>query len=917
MAGESGSMLRKKGLALKKHKKHKTSIKLVSFLAALLIFSWFCKISLAAGLYDKVLEKHNNQISHSFDLSIAWKALWAGEIEKAKGIFISALGKDSDNIEAINGLGFVAFREGNLNEAANYFAGVLARSASDRDALVGMALIEERLEKFEKAQHLLDKVLKAYPDDAEAKLIYTRIINTPPSKELHIAPLHRPDILDIPMRVNKHIFELRAPDGTYRPIFLKAVNLGAALPGKFPSEFPTDPNLYHHWFTLMRECGFTAIRVYTIFPPVFYDTLARFNSNRPDPLYLIHGVWTELPDDNNFSKNTFIESFRAEIRRVIDLLHGSLDLPPCPGHAFGRYRSDVSRWWIATILGREWEPHSVIAYNAMKPDKLNYFGRFLTAQNVSAFEYWLAEQIDYAIAYETDRWNAQRPIAWTNWPTLDPLYHPTETTIAEENVHRRRLGLPELVRSEQDNDEDAVGVDLEKFEVTSKNQGGLFGAYHVYPYYPDFMIYDPKYQTIRDKEGPNAYLGYLKDLVSYHKKHPVFIAEFGVPTSREIAHIQPQGWTHGGHNEQAQGEINARLFHSIYESGAAGGSLFSWIDEWFKHNWLVIEFHRPLERKPLWHDRQDAEENYGLIGYRAGTLAPHVVIDGKENDWSDKDNLLKSSNDIKGLIRSLSVQSDETDIFLLLKIKPDTNAAFAIVIDIIDPALGDFRFPAGLDLKSPVGFEAAILFDGQRARVVIDYTYDRWTNRFQRPYRPRLNDKGIYVSPKTQPNRLRISREGKIFPATILDIGWLRRGTTDRNDLRFDDLAEWQFNPSTGVAEFRIPWGILNVTDPSSRSVLFEGEDYPEGYQKTEGFHFAVVAFTPAGGDDILSKDGKVLDILPAQNFNNTFSEFPLYSWNTWEKPNYYSFLKRSYSIIKNTIKNLPDSPKIHQNKAK
>jgi hypothetical protein len=420
---------------------------------------------------------------------------------------------------------------------------------------------------------------------------------------------------------------------------------------------------------------------------------------------------------------------------------------------------------------------------------------------------------------------------------------------------------------------------VEKFSATEKNAGGLFASYHAYPYYPDFMIYDPGYLATRDRFGPNAYLGYLRDLARHHKDHPLFIAEFGVPSSREIAHTQPQGWTHGGHGEREQGEINARLFRTVHESGATGGALFAWIDEWFKHNWLVIEYHLPMERNRFWHDRQDAEQNYGLIGYRAGSTTPSVVIDGRDDEWEEKNVLLSAEKKAGGIIRSLSARSDETDLFLLLRLEPNTGAGFAVMIDVIDPSLGTINFAAGLDLESTVGFEASLLFTGERARIVIGRAYDRLTNRFTNPIRPDKNHRGTYISPRVRPNRRRITRSGRVIPETVLDSGWLIRGTTDRTDPGFTDRAEWVFDRKKGIAEFRIPWGILNVTDPSSRSVLFEGENSPGGIRETEGFRFAVAAFTPADNRDIRSRRGDALDVLPRPGPDGLVSGLPLYTW--------------------------------------
>ena len=50
---------------------------------------------------------------------------------------------------------------------------------------------------------------------------------------------------------------------------------------------------------------------------------------------------------------------------------------------------------------------------------------------------WMVKQCDLLLTYEEDTYNAQRPIAYTNWPTLDPLTHSTEPTAEEERAWRR------------------------------------------------------------------------------------------------------------------------------------------------------------------------------------------------------------------------------------------------------------------------------------------------------------------------------------------------------------------------------------------------------------------------------------------------------------------------------------------------
>ena len=67
---------------------------------------------------------------------------------------------------------------------------------------------------------------------------------------------------------------------------------------------------------------------------------------------------------------------------------------------------------------------------------------------------------------------------------------------------------------------------------TSRNPAGWFASYHAYPYYPDFMLYDPGYDRARSREGRSNYFGYLKELKRHHAGMPLVISEYGVPSSR-------------------------------------------------------------------------------------------------------------------------------------------------------------------------------------------------------------------------------------------------------------------------------------------------------------------------------------------------------------------------------------------------
>ncbi len=169
---------------------------------------------------------------------------------------------------------------------------------------------------------------------------------------------------------------------------------------------------------------------------------------------------------------------------------------------------------------------------------------------------------DYLITYEVQNYRHQTPLSFLNWSTTDPLSHPNEPFI----------------------EEDMVGVDTENIVANSGYSPGMFVAIDVYPYYPEFMNHSVKYL-----ETGNTYKAYLLDLMR-HYTLPVIIAEFGIPTSRGVAHVAQSGFNQGGVTEKQQGEMICSMMTDIKSVGCAGGLIFSWQDEWFKQTWNTIRY---------------------------------------------------------------------------------------------------------------------------------------------------------------------------------------------------------------------------------------------------------------------------------------------------------------------------------------
>jgi hypothetical protein len=852
------------------------------------------------------------------DADRGWNALRASRLADAESLFRTSLLHCPRYPGALVGAGYVAMRGNREAVAAGYFERALVVQPSNYDALTGLGMLAYRHGDMPASRRRFAAALASVPGDSLSIWYIERIPGALDS--LQLPPVSRPTRTTVAARTGVRVFEV--PDGRdrWKPLWIKAVNVGAALPGKNPSEFPDDDGTYEQWIEIAARMNANALRVYTIHPPHFYRALARWNAAHPaNPLWLIHGVWTELPPgakQERYDDVGWKASFLAEMHHVVDAVHGHAVLPHRRGHASGIYAADVSRWTLAYIIGREWEPYSVEAFAKRWPARTSFRGRYLTVAGGNALDAWLAQVADSMIQYEMNAYNEQRPIAYTNWPTLDPLVHPTESTLAQEDSIRRsrREIVPEAPK-EYDND--VIGLDAALVRPTAAYSAGVFASFHAYPYYPDFIAVDPGYSTAASPEGRSNYFGYVRDLVRHFGSMPVVISEYGVPSSRGIAHLQPQGWNHGGHSELEQSAINARLTRDIYAAGAAGAGLFALIDEWFKKNWLVIDFERPADRNQLWLNPLDPEQSYGVIAMRQGRKDSAIVVDGSGGDWKGRRPLYYGSGSSSLppalQLRSFAVASDEAYVYMRLDVGAIDwrRAHYLIGIDTHSSALGDVILPI-TRTSSPVGLEFVLDLHGpDDSRVLVDHPYNLYVDRpilgskppavmqvYKRPFRSVQNAAGRYDSIVVVTNRRRIARNGLVYPPQSIDRGRLLFGRQSETT-----LADWYADSLTGTIEVRVAWGMLNVLDPSSRLVLRgDAKSGVVGGVRTDGFRFVVQSYDPA-------RPTTSGDRLPRGAAAGSFGYVPTWSWPTWEQPRWYAELKPQFEAMRRTFGAIPDRP--------
>ncbi len=564
----------------------------------------------------------------------------------------------------------------------------------------------------------------------------------------------------------------------YVPVFIKGINLGIALPGTQPGELAATAEDYRRWFSLVKDAGYNTIRLYTLHFPRFYQELRAFNLLNPqNPLLVLQGIWLE---ENGTSSDLYdlTAAFDQEIGEVVGAVHGDVTLPVRPGKAHGIFNADISPWVIGFLAGREIFPDEVQATNLAHAGDTDYAGLFFQLQGGDPTEIWMTRRLDSLQQYEYEQYGSSRPTGFATWPTLDPLFHPTEHLLAGSSEDLEQIDLADLVPSEE--------------------SAGFFVGYHAYPYYPDFIIQDPYYLAESDAWGPNNYLGYLKDLKSHYQDVPLLIAEFGVPSSWGSGHHSPSGMHHGGLSELEQGEYTLRMFDNIQESGCSGGVQFSFIDEWFKQTWITNPY-SDKQYRHLWHNLTAPEQNFGIISF-----APPPVPFTWTGNYPDQP------------ISGVQMHADYTFLQVRVHMQPDSYSGDTLwmAFDTYEPDLGESLLPGGQSIgMTPdtlrAEFALQIPLDGDRADLLVIPAYDVYG--IKDPVR--LDTVVSVRSDLGEWNPVRWKTN--YFYNTTQYVGELHSSTSS-DPYEFMN-AVTRYHDSV---EVRIPWTLLNFPAPTERRAM-------------------------------------------------------------------------------------------------
>lgn len=681
----------------------------------------------------------------------------------------------------------------------------------------------------------------------------------------------------VPFKTNQDFLMVRR-GGDWRSIFIKGVNLGVGLPGTRAGHLAATREQYARWFDLMTQNGVNALRVYTLHYPRFYEELAKHNKEHADnPIYLLQGIWLH---EQFTGLDLLTEDFDFNIREIVDCTHGNCHINHRYGRAYGTFETDVSPWILGWVIGREVNPEEVERTNEHLHQKTQFEGAHISVTDAQPSEVWWGERVDYLIGYELEGYGHTRPVSVSSWPTLDPLDHSTEGSIY-------------------------TSEDIESFDMLALKPvdapGGLFATFHAYPYYPDFIVDDPEYRQHSDAQGPNSYLGYLLDLKAHYAEMPLFIGEVGVPSSWGSAHWGYKDMNHGGHTEVEQGEVNGRLFRTVFDTNCAGAAVFAWIDEWWKPTWIADARGSSDERRPFWHNVCAPEQNYGLIAYDLG-----------EPDWAQPGATTASS----GFVSQVSMLADTQYFRVRLQTHAALSASDKMVVAFdtygskdsaqFDKELGESVLPNGVTTQNRNEF-ALVIQGTDSAELMVTFAYD--------------SRRIWHGSPI----------EGQLYQSTQTDgapwnlVTWLNsqaHGSNDKEywfDETFHEIGKLRIRRAGEPAsshdavvvapdyiDIRIPWTLLSVTDPSRLEVLHSS---PNAARKGRNAH-AITRGIAVG----VTYNGQLLVeteryAWPSWGKDEDITDIPGFSFDPEVGPDWlpYERIKPTMEIFRDAINALPD----------
>ena len=636
-------------------------------------------------------------------------------------------------------------------------------------------------------------------------------------------------------------------NGAWNKIYVKGVDIGTSLPGIAKGSFPSDNIIYAQWFRKIGKMNVNCIRVYTLMPCGFYRALDIYNSTNPNKkLYLLQNISVNnQKTTENFLSKDYKQAYQKATEDTINAIHGNASIKINDGQDSNLYINDVSGYLLGYLADPGLSTANVVATNTANR-LYKYNGVYVSAGiNSTPTESWLASISDEIYQYEQKNYAMQHPVAITMIPELDTLHHD-------------KSGL--------NNMDDAVSIDINKIDISSKVKCGFFGAYNIFPDHPGFMIGE----TDNVKAAYTGYKQYMNSFMKTQKKYPVLISGFGLSTSMGSSQIASFGYTDAQNSETRQGEGIVSMMNIIRDSGCMGALVYEWADEWGTSGPTTSPLMIPYKRGDLWHNMTEPAQNYGILALESPVPKDYFMS-------------IRGADPLK----SIAYTADESYLYIKSSFSklPDFNKkSIMIYLDTVDRRKGEHVITPYIN-ENWSGVEYNINIQNKnKADLLVTPTY----NTSKGSYYTSLSTSGIFEKMLRQISIESKTKLGKTISAKYEDESILVPGNFD------DSINNFYFDDNT--LYIRIPWARLNFTDPSSLLVLDDNRN--KGIVKNTKDKLAV-RMTEGIVASVIIKDKTTKKVDYHFPKKVTDSGYRTFTWDPWNEPNYVSRNKKSYDIIK------------------
>ncbi len=619
-------------------------------------------------------------------------------------------------------------------------------------------------------------------------------------------------------------------------LIIKGVELESSMPYAYTTDFKPTKEDYLRWLQGIGELGANTVKVPTIMDDDFYNALYEYNAENESPLYLLQGLWVSDYASNSSEDaygDDFYKQLRKDVRDIVDVIHGHKNIMTNKIKGYGIYRKDVSDWVIGYAIGSQWDVKTIAYTNHNERERNSFQGDyFKTTDEANPFEVMLADLMERLVAYETSKYGEQRLVTFYSDPSMDPFEYEEEYA-SQLNKY--------------------VSLNMEHILSTNKLYSGYFASYALYDFCPKFYRYLSKEQKkelqplLKEVNKKQMYDGYVELLAKYHTM-PVVILSFGYSSARGSDSNYGTTKEEQYHlTEKEQGERLVKTYETIKNAGCSGGIIKGYKDIFSQRTWNTM-YAVDILRTRMWKDIQSANTGYGLITFESGEEEKVCYIDGNKEEWEESELILQQNG-----MKVYQKQDMEALYFLVEKEGLTKENPFYMGFDLTEKSGATYARRQKLAFDRPVDFLLEI--NGRNeSRLLVQERYDAVRENYLMEIQD--EDPFIVVPKKDGQNfvairmilknigveKQKFDEQGNPLRRLMktFETGKLTYGNGNPNADDYNSLSDFCYGDD--FVEIRIPWQLLNVSDPTNMEIH---DDYYENYgvesRKMDHFYLGII----------------------------------------------------------------------------